>query len=318
MQQVSPERVFEHFLLRDAVLFESGALAFCAAFVPALEEGTPVSRVLFHEAGVWSLGPMLGWDAVSLAPLGATPHDPLMVLSKEGTYAIVRDDVIQTMEDIPVPNFGSFRRLRRIDSGLCALGEDRGVFWFDRSGWRRLGEGLPTLDPSGMDEEQLVDAVTSDTELFFSVAGRSESDLHVVGTGGEIWYRENGRWQRAWSPTNLNLMSIAPTRAGDFVVCGQSGTLLRGRADRWDLVPGGAEGSDYASVREFAGDLFLGDGQGTFRLRAGADEVEPVPMAPDVPVPTNLLESAGGRLLAMAGKEVWLSPDGDHWTSLLE
>ena len=84
----------------------------------------------------------------------------------------------------------------------------------------------------------------------------------------------------------------------------------------WEVVPyKGPDTLDLRSICAFDGALFLADGDALHLLSNGV--LAMVDFGPADVVPCAVVVAGSGRLLSVAGLEVWESSDGRRWRSLL-
>jgi hypothetical protein len=103
---------------------------------------------------------------------------------------------------------------------------------------------------------------------------------------------------------------------GTITVCGHVGIMINGYMNEWRVVEyAGPNRLDFCAIRVLGNRTYVADGHSLRTLRGGALEVVDFGVG-DI-VPSSSLESANGVLLSVAGKEVFVTRDGQRWTSLL-
>ncbi|HZN62452.1 MAG TPA: hypothetical protein VFC90_08620 [Planctomycetota bacterium] len=145
---------------------------------------------------------------------------------------------------------------------------------------------------------------------FEAVSGFSSKELYAVGWNGEIWEWNGKKWVNRASPTNLILTGVCCAGDGKVYVCGQNGTLLRGRHDTWKVVDLGDFNQDFWAVHEFKKRIYLATMKALYLL--GDDGLEPVDFGDDAPATCYRLTDAEGVLWSVGSGDVF-SFDGATW-----
>ena len=146
---------------------------------------------------------------------------------------------------------------------------------------------------------------------FEAIAGFALTEIYAVGWNGEIWQYDGAAWTNRASPTNLILTGVCCAGDDHVYVCGQRGTLLRGRNDVWDVVDLGEFTDDFWDVRWFNGVLYLATMKNLYELTPTG--VLPVDFGPDQPATCYRLTDAQGVLWSVGESDVF-SFDGTAWT----
>lgn len=120
---------------------------------------------------------------------------------------------------------GILTDIRVIDDHVYVTGLGRQVYRREASGtWVRWDAGV-------------VDPLTSDeVNGFESIDGFAEKEIYAVGKGGDMWLCNENHWEQLDSPTNLILKNVLCAPDGTVYICGQIGTVIRGRCRTWEIV----------------------------------------------------------------------------------
>jgi hypothetical protein len=141
---------------------------------------------------------------------------------------------------------GFLRAARSIEGRAYAVGMCRQVYCrTDEGVWQRIDRDCRR--PSG--DWSIVG--------FESIDGFAANDLYAVGLQGEIWHGDGVRWSRIDSPTNVILTQVCCAEDGIVYACGRKGMLLKGRADRWEVIEHSIHGDDFWGMAWFKGRLFI-------------------------------------------------------------
>lgn len=278
--------------------------------------------VLRRTAGTWTYLARFDWQAVDMAILGGAAVRAF-VLGRDGQVGVVEDsgtakaNIAEERVDAK-KTIGPLRGIDAFDSSVFAYGMKREIFRRSAAGkWSPFDTGMRTPIPTNgkVDVSALIKQGIKDMGGIDALVAPADAPMHAFGMRGEIWLLEADKWKKVDSPTNL-MLADATTVNDDIYVCGQAGTLLKGKGHRWDVVvytP--AENHDFSDIEHFDGGIYLADGHSLRVLKKGTLEL--VNLDPKHVVPSSTLEQAAGRLLSVAGQEIFVTADGTQWTDLL-
>jgi hypothetical protein len=199
----------------------------------------------FWRDGAWQSSIVLEFMPVALAAMPQRPNS-WVVLGQRGQVAWLdtsQASAVCVREDsIGNGHLPAFTTITPFRGGMAATGMGRAVWWSQGGPWEPLGSGLPDRGKEICGLESLV----ADGDL-----------LHAFGWNGEGWTLDGQAWRRLDLPSNLILPSATVTPQGDLAVCGQHGTLLRGRQDLWRPFGGQPRTVDFWSIAAFRGQLYV-------------------------------------------------------------
>ncbi len=145
---------------------------------------------------------------------------------------------------------------------------------------------------------------------FEDICGFGGEEIYAVGWNGEIWQWNGTRWANYASPTNLILTGACCGGDGKVYVCGQNGTLIRGRSDTWELIEFENVTEDFWDVCWFKGRLYVSSMTMLFIVTNG--ELLPVDFGADSPATYGRLTEAENVLWSIGSADVF-SFDGTAW-----
>jgi len=167
------------------------------------------------------------------------------ILNEYGKYCYSRNGIgeegsIYEMSHNLGDNGRPIRMLRKIGSKVFCVGMSGLIYCMDSLGhWEACENGL-------------------NTECSFeAVDGFTNDSLCAVGWDGCIWLYDGVKWDEVLSPTNVILTDVHCASDGLIYCCGQSGAVLKGRDDSWEIVEGLPEEEDLWSITEFQGRIYL-------------------------------------------------------------
>ncbi len=268
-----------------------------------MEQRVPHTVVATLKEGDWS-GMGLKWTASAVC-WATKPRRELIVVGHEGEILAGPLGTLKEEESIeidpPEGKSGHLRCARAIGGRAYIAGMDRQVYRRAAKGrWEAVDAGLP------YEEEEVVS--------FEAIDGFSENEIYAVGRKGEIWRFDGKRWRQIDTPTNLILLGVHCAEDGVVYVCGQVGTLLRGRNDEWEIVKQKATQQDFWDVAWFKGSLYLATRDVLYVLRDG--QMAPVDYGDDdIPFSFYRFSVSPAELWTIGSKDA-MRFDGTTWSRL--
>lgn len=268
------------------------------------EDRVPHTFVTAWDAGDWCGAgegdeDMQKWPAVSAAVV-KTPLEQALFLGEEGqVFCLGSGDAHEERIQLD-PFVGPLRCVASVDGVAYACGMRRQVF--RRNGqddWQRMDNGAL---------QKLGDPLIAGFE---AIGGFSDQEIYATGWEGEIWSWNGSTWKQEQSPTGLILTAICCAEDGYVYMCGQSGVIIRGRHDKWELVSAGAE--DLWSLAWHNGTLYAASFTAVYTLQDG--NLTPIDFGDDTPSTCRVLSAADGVLWSIGGKDIFAF-DGKKWTRI--
>ena len=259
----------------------------------AAQEKEHARFIGFKEGKLGHMGDR-NWKAVA-ACVVKKPSERFLALGEDGeVFTYLGGGKVVEEKIVPKPKV--LRGVGVVDGLAVACGMKRQVYRRDgEATWTAMHAPAPDKGNAG----------------FEAVAGFSSKEMYAVGWNGEIWEWNGKKWVNRASPTNLILTSVCCAADGKVYICGQTGTLLKGRHDTWKVVDLGDFNDDLWAVRWFKDRLYLASMKALFTLGDGG--LEPVDFGDDAPATCYRLTDAEGVLWSVGSGDVF-SFDGSTWT----
>ena len=80
----------------------------------------------------------------------------------------------------------------------------------------------------------------SNNQGFSAIAGFNASDIYCVGGHGDAWRFNGTNWRQCALPTNMILENVCCAGDGYVYIGMQSGSVMRGREDYWEMIHKGS------------------------------------------------------------------------------
>ena len=144
----------------------------------------------------------------------------------------------------------TFRFIKLIDDTLYAGGTNNYIFSFTNNKWTEIGIDAMRKEPTPTSLE--------------NVTGFHAKELYTFGWKGSIWTNSSGDWQKVSSPTKYILID-GDVHNDQVYIAGQSGIILRGRKDQWDVIPNNENNYDIWSVQSYGDSVYFATTRGILR-----------------------------------------------------
>jgi hypothetical protein len=277
---------------RDAIVI--------AAHPQSLPDGIP-SRVLFVFDGEWYCHDFENADVTSvtfrdgvcyLMGMNGVVHSCGRA-GREFSLDSVRDSYLETLVPIE-PHFGALFRIRAIAGDVYACGQSSQVYVLRGGGWQHMDAGL--LAPGAATLED--------------IDGTAPDDIYAVGWKGAIRHFDGRKWSIIDSPTNQHFSNVRCVSREEVYLCGNSGSLFRGRGDTWEFIGDPEFHETFWGMAWFDKTLYLSHNLGLMQY----DQRELVPIEVDIgrPLSCHRLHAADGELWSFGEAEL-LRFDGSAW-----
>lgn len=250
---------------------------------------------------------LLDFEGRSLTWSG-DPTDPIWwVLGKRGDVARVQGSSV-ILDRVPNAGtgpgrFGYLNAIRWLGQELFVCGYSRQFLQrLDHATWVRRDAGLLLRDLEGRSSLEEFDATV-------------EGELYAVGWGGDVWRSSGTGWRQCDVPTNRDLHAVhCRAVEAEVIAVGAGATVLRGAADRWEVVGRDDLEEDFWGVSEFGGHVYVAGYDGIFRL--ADDSLEDVDLGLDRPVRGYRLVVSPSFMWSIGNRDL-LRFDGHTWVETL-
>lgn len=273
-----------------------------------IQEGYSSSLLFSLDRGEWGAG-SVKWLACS-GSVCHVPNERYIVLGTDGSIRVsgggaVKEEMPISDHDLSPKKRGPLREIRGIAEGRAyAVGTCRQAYVRENENqWRCIDQTAQTTV-----------ADITDT-CFESIDGFSEQEIYTVGWEGEIWQYNGSAFKQIASPTNLALYKVRCAADGFVYACGQLGTLLRGRDNKWEVIDHGSTDEDLWGMEYFNEKLYVSSTHFVYRLEN--DKLERVDFGDDIPGTCYHLSAADGIMWSIGAKDV-MEFNGEAWKRILE
>jgi hypothetical protein len=235
------------------------------------------------------------------------PKEQVVMVALDGGVAVLGGGDGGMEEPIPrgpdAPLNGGANNLTTIEGYVYVAGSRRRVCYREGSNkWVSISANLP--DP---------EKGTAKHAGFDAISGFSREDIYGVGGKGDAWRYDGKKWHRCALPTNMYLESVC-CAGDDYVYIGlQSGGVMRGRKDEWEIVHEDTMTLPFEDMVWFDGRVWCTSDYGIWTVENGKFKEPDLP--PEVKACSGNLSVADGVMLVagMYGAAVY---DGKKWDRL--
>lgn len=142
------------------------------------------------------------------------------------------------------------------------------------------------------------------------------AECYAVGWEGLLCWRHKGTWRRIDGPTNIDLYAVTCAPNGLIYACGDEGTIIKGRAEAWEMIEQDVTREKLWGLTCYAGRVFVSGMHVLYELVDDRLVTIPAPDDGYFPSSTYRLVSSGGVLWSVGTKELF-EFDGARWTPLI-
>lgn len=238
-----------------------------------------------------------------------SPKNQAVLVSRDNSVAAFGGGDDDMEENIPVDALFACFNLAQIDGQIYAVGPWRTVCrrtapnkWLSLVGDRSTLPLPPKINNTFPDGG------------FESIAGFNSSDIYCVGGKGDAWRYDGKRWRQCTVPTNMYFWSVCCGGDGYVYIGMQSGSVLRGREDSWEIIHRDEMTLPFKDMVWFDGKVWCTSDYGLWIIEDGKLKEADVP--PEVKSCSGNL-SVGDGIMLLAGMYGASIHDGKKWNRLL-
>jgi hypothetical protein len=236
-----------------------------------------------------------------------TPKNQTVMVSRSRLVATLGGGADEMEHAIPKGVLFSCFSLATIDGSIYAVGPWRSVA-------KRLGQNQwesLTGDRSTLPLPPKV--VASNDGGFEAIAGFNTNDIYCVGGKGDAWRYDGQRWYQCKVPTDMYFESVCCAGDGHVYIGMQSGSVMRGREDRWEIIHRDEMTLPFKDMVWFDGRVWCTSHYGLWVIEDGKLKEADVP--PEVKACSGNL-SVGDGVMLLAGMYGASVHDGKRWNRL--
>jgi hypothetical protein len=229
----------------------------------------------------------------------------LFVCADGATYSTQGGELreLRIADDLSGPNAtGMLTSAGQVDQSIVAVGTSRVTYVRQSRGhWLKLSADIECARAEGRGVG------------FNAVASAAPGEICCAGLRGEVWMWRNEAWNRCDAPTNCDLTCVSVNPDGEYVIGGTRGILMRGSADKWQILESGPAMQSITAISAFQGEMYVADGSRLMKITG--DVLEDVGITSGGSIPVRHLSSSGDALWAASRKQVFALQAGS-WFEL--
>ena len=148
---------------------------------------------------------------------------------------------------------------------------------------------------------------------FEAIDGFNANDIYCVGEKGDAWRYDGKRWYPCAVPTNMHFRSVCCAGDGFVYIGMQSGSVMRGREDKWKLIHKDEMTLAFKDMVWFQGKVWCTSDYGLWVIED--EKLTEAAVPPEVKACSGNL-AVGDGVMLLAGMYGATVHDGKHWNRL--
>jgi hypothetical protein len=305
LSQEHYKRAFAGFYPYDCVVVDRGTIGF--VLFKNGKKDTGDRRLVRYVMGVEPTVSGRNYTGFAIPSLVSSSAGEIVMIASNGAVAVLGNSLNGMQQSIPMAPDGPLISMSagatKIDDVVFAYGGWRGVcFRAANDHWVSIRHNLP--NPIKGKET---------SAGFDGVHGFSKNDMYGVGGRGDVWRFDGQKWHQCAVPTNMLLESVCCAGDGYVYIGMQSGNLMRGRENEWEVIHEDTMTLPFKDMVWFDNKLWCTSDYGVWTVENGKLKEADVP--PEVKSCAGNLSAADGVLL-LAGHYGAAFYDGSRWERL--
>ncbi len=263
-------KAFDGFNIVDCAVRSKVALSFiCIKATNGTVEEEPNKRLVnvFLDTGEVEFTEYTGFAHPSLT-VARKPLEQAVMVGIDGVVAVLGSGIHGLETEIPMgsdetPLFTSASAIATIDGIVYAAGNWRTVCRRTAAGvWENMADRktlpIPERNQHG-----------SNDDGFDVIDGFNDHDIYCAGGYGDVWRFDGVQWHHCLLPTSMNIESICCAGDGYVYVGLQSGSVVRGRENSWQLIHRGRLSLPFKDMVWFDGKVWCTSDYGIWTIVNG-------------------------------------------------
>jgi hypothetical protein len=152
-------------------------------------------------------------------------------------------------------------------------------------------------------------------EGFHDIDGFASDDIYAAGGHGDLWHFDGTAWKQVPFPSNMTLESLCCAGDGEVYIGAESGTLFKGRGNRWKLIERNAMALPFRDMVWFQDKVWCTSDYGLWVIHK--DKAVPADVPASVSVCAGHL-SVGDGVMLLAGIYGAVLHDGRAWQPIID
>lgn len=206
--------------------------------------------------------------AQPLLTVARKPLEQAVMVGIDGDVAVLGSGKHGLETEIPMgrdetPLFTSAAAIATIDGYVYAAGNWRTVCRRTAAGvWENIADrktlSIPERNENG-----------SNDDGFDAIDGFNDHDIYCGGGKGDLWRFDGLQWHHCSLPTNMYIESICCAGDGYVYIGMQSGSILRGRDNKWKMIHEGKLSLPFKDLVWFDGVVWCTSDYGIWAIKDG-------------------------------------------------
>lgn len=264
------EKAFGDYDIYDCAIRNKSAFSFlCIRHTEGVVKAEPNKRIvnLFTDSGRIGYAEFSGFSR-PLLTVARQPLEQAVMISAHGDVAVLGGGEKGMKEAIPMgraetPLFTSAQAMTTINGLVYLAGAWRCICRRTSTGaWENLADRttlpVPERNKHG-----------SNQDGFDAIDGFNDRDIYCGGGKGDVWRFDGARWHRCPVDTTMYIETICCAGDGYVYIGMQSGSVLRGREDTWELLHEGTLSLPFTDMVWFEGQLWCTSDYGLWTIKDG-------------------------------------------------